>query len=69
MMADCSRYETEFGVIPPAEGFDYIAQTRSNAIKKMLQRNWHRLAVTAVIVLLLVWLIIRYVYRRRQAQR
>ncbi len=69
MMADYSLYETEFGVIPPAEDFDYIAQTRSNAIEKILQRNWLRLAMTAVIVLLLIGLIIRYVYRRQQAQR
>ena len=69
MMADYSLYETEFGVIPPAEDFDYIAQTRSNAIEKILQRNRLRLALTAVIVLLLIGLIIRYVYRRQQAQR
>ena len=72
LMEDYQRYESEFGVIPPMADFDYMVQTRTNSIKKLLLSNWRALLLTAVIVLPLVswllWLIIRTICRRRQKQ-
>ena len=67
LLEDYKDYESEFGVIPPAAGFDYMAQTRRNSIKKLLQSNWRGLALSSVIALLLLSLIIRFIYRRRQS--
>ena len=66
MMEDYNNYESEFGVIPPAAGFDYMVEARSNSIKKLLRSNWRELALSAVAVLVLFWLIIRSIRRRRQ---
>ena len=66
LLEDYKDYESEFGVIPPTAGFDYMAQTRRNSIKKLLQSNWPGLALSAAIALLLLSLIIRFIYRRRQ---
>jgi arylsulfatase/uncharacterized sulfatase len=72
LMEDYQRYESEFGVIPPMADFDYMVQTRTNSVKKLLLSNWRALLLTAVIVLPLVswllWLIIRTICRRRQKQ-
>jgi hypothetical protein len=69
-MEDYQRYESEFGVIPPMADFDYMVQTRTNSVNKLLRSNWRALLLTAVIVLPLVtwllWLIIRTIRRRRQ---
>ena len=67
-MEDYKRYESEFGVIPPAAGFDYIKQTKRNALRKLLGSNWHIFALSAAVVLTLIGLIIKTVYRRRQAK-
>jgi arylsulfatase/uncharacterized sulfatase len=66
LMEDYRAYESEFGVIAPAAGFDYMAQTRRNSVKKLLHSHWQRLALGAVLVLFFAMLI-RSVYRRRQA--
>ena len=68
LMEDYKRYESEFGVIPPAAGFDYIKQTKRNALRKLLGSNWHIFALSAAVVLTLIGLIIKTVYRRRQAK-
>jgi len=68
LMEDYRNYEREFGVIPQIEDFDYIKQTRRNAMKNILRSNWRPLALTAVTLLLALWLIIRTIYRRRQRQ-
>ena len=64
MMEDYQEYESEFGVIPLLAGFDYLEQARRNSIKNLLQSNWRGLALSAVVVLTLFWLIIRRVRRR-----
>ena len=64
MMEDYKKYETEFGVIPLLAGFDYLEQARRNSIKNLMQSNWRGLALSAVVVLTLFWLIIRRVRRR-----
>lgn len=68
LMEDYERYENEVGVIPPATGFDYIKQTKRNALRKLLGSNWHIFALSAAVVLTLIGLIIKTVYRRRQAK-
>jgi len=64
MMEDYKKYESEFGVIPLLAGFDYLEQARRNSIKNLMQSNWRGLALSAVVVLTLFWLIIRRVRRR-----
>ena len=64
MMEDYKTYESEFGVIPLLAGFDYLEQARRNSIKNLMQSNWRGLALSAVVVLTLFWLIIRRVRRR-----
>ena len=64
MMEDYKKYESEFGVIPLPAGFDYLEQARRNSIKNLMQSNWRGLALSAVVVLTLFWLIIRRVRRR-----
>ncbi|MDA9983819.1 arylsulfatase [Porticoccaceae bacterium] len=64
MMEDYKKYESEFGVIPLLAGFDYVEQARRNSIKNLMQSNWRGLALSAVVVLTLFWLIIRRVRRR-----
>ena len=66
LMEHYRAYESEFGVIAPTAGFDYIAQTRRNSVKKLLHSNWRGLALGTLITLLFTMLI-RSVYRRRQA--
>jgi len=60
LMIDYQRYEQAFGVVPPAEGFDLIQQTRTNSVKKLLLSNWFSLSVIAAmllaIVLAIIWL-------------
>jgi len=68
MMEDYKKYESEFGVIPLLAGFDYLEQARRNSIKNLMQSNWRGLALSAVVVLTLFWLIIRRVRRRLQGQ-
>ena len=68
MMEDYNNYASEFGVIPPLAGFDYLEQARRNSIKNLMQSNWRGLALSAVVVLTLFWLIIRRVRRRLQGQ-
>ncbi|MDC1513163.1 arylsulfatase [Porticoccaceae bacterium] len=64
MMEDYKKYASEFGVIPLLAGFDYLEQARRNSIKNLMQSNWRGLALSAVVVLTLFWLIIRRVRRR-----
>ncbi|MDB9706776.1 arylsulfatase [Porticoccaceae bacterium] len=64
MMEDYKKYESEFGVIPLLAGFDYLEQARRNSIKNLMQSNWRGLALSAMVVLTLFWLIIRRVRRR-----
>ena len=64
MMEDYNKYASEFGVIPLLAGFDYLEQARRNSIKNLMQSNWRGLALSAVVVLTLFWLIIRRVRRR-----
>ncbi|MDB9737152.1 arylsulfatase [Porticoccaceae bacterium] len=64
MMEDYKKYESEFGVIPLLAGFDYLEQARRNSIKNLIQSNWRGLALSAMVVLTLFWLIIRRVRRR-----
>lgn len=66
LMEHYRAYESEFGVIAPTAGFDFIAQTRRNSVKKLLHSNWRGLALGTLITLLFTMLI-RSVYRRRQA--
>jgi arylsulfatase A-like enzyme len=66
MMEDYNKYASEFGVIPLLAGFDYLEQARRNSIKNLMQSNWRGLALSAVVVLTLFWLIIRRVRRRLQ---
>ena len=68
MMEDYNKYASEFGVIPLLAGFDYLEQARRNSIKNLMQSNWRGLALSAVVVLTLFWLIIRRVRRRLQGQ-
>ena len=68
MMEDYNNYASEFGVIPLLAGFDYVEQARRNSIKNLMQSNWRGLALSAVVVLTLFWLIIRRVRRRLQGQ-
>ena len=68
MMEDYKKYESEFGVIPLLAGFDYVEQARRNSIKNLMQSNWRSLALSAVVVLTLFWLIIRRARRRLQGQ-
>ena len=68
LMQDYQDYETAFGVIPPTPSFHYMEQTRRNSIKKLLRNNWPGLALSAVLALLLLWLITRVFYRSRQRQ-
>jgi len=68
MMEDYKKYASEFGVIPLLAGFDYLEQARRNSIKNLMQSNWRGLALSAVVVLTLFWLIIRRVRRRLQGQ-
>ena len=68
MMEDYNNYASEFGVIPLLAGFDYLEQARRNSIKNLMQSNWRGLALSAVVVLTLFWLIIRRVRRRLQGQ-
>ncbi len=68
MMEDYKKYASEFGVIPMLAGFDYVEQARRNSIKNLMQSNWRGLALSAVVVLTLFWLIIRRVRRRLQGQ-
>ncbi len=66
LMEDYSNYEREFGVIPPAPGFDYMIQTRSNSIKKLLHNNWRSLALSAAAISILFLLVIQGIRRRQQ---
>ena len=68
MMEDYKKHASEFGVIPMLAGFDYVEQARRNSIKNLMQSNWRGLALSAVVVLTLFWLIIRRVRRRLQGQ-
>ncbi len=68
LMEDYNKYASEFGVIPLLAGFDYLEQARRNSIKNLMQSNWRGLALSAVVVLTLFWLIIRRVRRRLQGQ-
>ena len=68
MMEDYNNYASEFGVIPLLAGFDYVEQARRNSIKNLMQSNWRGLALSAVVVLTLFWLIIRRARRRLQGQ-
>ena len=68
MMEDYNNYASEFGVIPLLAGFDYVEQARRNSIKNLMQSNWRGLALSAVVVFTLFWLIIRRVRRRLQGQ-
>ena len=68
LMEDYNNYASEFGVIPLLAGFDYLEQARRNSIKNLMQSNWRGLALSAVVVLTLFWLIIRRVRRRLQGQ-
>ena len=66
LMEDYSNYEREFGIIPPAPGFDYMIQARSNSIKKLLRNNWRSLALSAAAISILFLLVIQGIRRRRQ---
>lgn len=68
MIEDYNNYASEFGVIPLPAGFDYLEQARRNSIKNLMQSNWRGLALSAVVVFTLFWLIIRRVRRRLQGQ-